>query len=147
MNASSVTNRETVNPIPARAPSPKTVLIVVRRGSTPSLSLTPIHVNAVTPRGFPTIKPTATPRATGLVICISLFERTACIIADDRVTEAIGQPALDELCNSLTARLSTGEPAGALCETIAEVAEALAPALPPAADDTNELRNALIIVD
>jgi len=84
---------------------------------------------------------------TGVVFYISLFERMAAVVADDTLTEKIGQATLDAWCSTLTQALRTGPPADALCTAIAQAAPALEQALPRAQDDKNELPNALTLID
>jgi putative membrane protein len=85
--------------------------------------------------------------ATGLLIYISLFERMARIEADATIIEKLGQDAINALAATLTQRLREGDPAAALCETITQAGQQLAPLLPRPADDTDELPNALVLLD
>ncbi|MBN2309948.1 MAG: hypothetical protein JXR94_13320 [Candidatus Hydrogenedentes bacterium] len=88
-----------------------------------------------------------TERATGLLVYLSLFERTAAIIADEAVLKGLGQPALDELCARLTAGLCGGDPAEAVCAVLADAGERLASVLPPSEENPDELANSLIVID
>ncbi len=88
-----------------------------------------------------------TANATGLLIYVSLYERMARIQADHTVIQAIGQDALDDLCKQLRAKLREGDPAAALCHTIAAAGEKLAPALPKPQGNPDELPNKLLILD
>ena len=63
------------------------------------------------------------------------------------IVDKLGQPALDEWCAALTGKLRALHPADALCQTIQLAGEKLAPVLPHAADDVNELSDALVILD
>jgi len=83
----------------------------------------------------------------GLLIYVSLFEHMAAIIADQTVLEKLGQPAIDELCRHLTTALGKHSPIDAICEVARDVGERLAKVLPRAADDRNELEDALIVID
>lgn len=83
----------------------------------------------------------------GLLIYVSLFEHIAVILADRQVVAAIGQPALDSLCQSLTQQLRTAGPTAALCQTLQTAGELLKSALPRGADDVNELPDALVTID
>lgn len=83
----------------------------------------------------------------GLLIYVSLFERRAAIIADQSVLEKLGQPAIDELCRQLTAGLSRQSPVDAICLAARAAGDELAAVLPRAADDVNELDDALIVID
>ena len=83
----------------------------------------------------------------GLLIYVSLYERMAAVVADDAVFDKLGPKALDELCSQLTAQLRHGTPTAAFCATIAAAGQRLAPVLPRAADDVNELGDALVLLD
>lgn len=63
-NASSVTNKDIVNPIEARSPNPKRFLIFIPSGKGAIFSFVHNHVKPTTPTTFPTNKPKATPTAT-----------------------------------------------------------------------------------
>lgn len=84
---------------------------------------------------------------TGLLIYVSLFEHRAAIIADASVLEKLGQSALDDICQRLTADLHTGTITNALCNAIAESGEKLAKVLPRDENDVNELSDALVVLD
>lgn len=83
----------------------------------------------------------------GLLIYVSLFERMAAVIADETVLKALGTPALSGLCEKLIDGIRAGDTATALCDVIAEAGRILAPVLPRADGDKNELGDALILVD
>jgi len=85
--------------------------------------------------------------ATGLLLYVSLFEHMAAVIADQEVLEKLGQSAVDELCEQLTAGLGAGHPTDALCTVLASAAERLGAVLPRAEDDVNELADALVTLD
>jgi putative membrane protein len=85
--------------------------------------------------------------ASGLLIYVSFFERMAAVIGDQAVLEKVGQPALDEWCGQLTARLATQTPTEAICGVLVAAGEQLAAALPRAGDDVNELSDALVVLD
>ncbi|MGE5610282.1 MAG: TPM domain-containing protein [Bacillota bacterium] len=84
---------------------------------------------------------------TGLLIYLSLYERTAVLLADQMILEKLGQPALDELCARLVTGLRSGKALEPLCDTIEEAGSKLAQVLPIAADDRNEIGNALVVID
>lgn len=85
--------------------------------------------------------------ATGLLIYISLYERTAVVLADEAITEHLGQGTLDDLCAGLVRKLHEGHAAEGLVETILAAGEHLAKALPREAGDVNELADALVLMD
>ncbi len=84
---------------------------------------------------------------TGLLLYVSLHERMAAVLADQNILDKLGQDAVDELCATLTAGLREAHPAEAICRTVAAAGEKLAPVLPRADDDVNELPNALVTLD
>jgi len=84
---------------------------------------------------------------TGLLIYISLFERGAAVLADQAILEAVGQPAIDELCTNLTAALHEGDLTDALESAVRSAGELLAGPLPRSEDDRNELNDELLVID
>jgi putative membrane protein len=85
--------------------------------------------------------------ATGMLIYVSLFERMAAVIGDQTVVEQLGHGTLQELCDTLTADLRITKPPQALSTAIRAVGDRLAPVLPRAEDDVNELSDALVVLD
>ena len=85
--------------------------------------------------------------ATGILLYVSMTERMAVVLADQAVTDALGQSQLDTICHEFTQRLHAGQPIAALAETIRDVGQQLAKPLQRAADDTNELSDALVVLD
>lgn len=85
--------------------------------------------------------------ATGLLIYLSLYERTATIRADQKALDSLGQEAIDEICANLIEGIQSGDPATALCDVIGEVGRRLAEILPKTGENPNELGNALILID
>ncbi|WDI44880.1 TPM domain-containing protein [Bremerella sp. P1] len=85
--------------------------------------------------------------ATGLLIYVSLFEHTATILADQEVLEKLGQAKLDELCQQLTEGLHLGHPTEAICAVIESAGQQLGEVLPRTAGSTNELPDALVLMD
>ena len=85
--------------------------------------------------------------ATGVLLYVSLYERKAVVLADRAIVDKLGPNALQDVCDTLTAHLRQSHPTNALCQAIAAVGEKLAPVLPRAADDINELPDALVTLD
>ena len=83
----------------------------------------------------------------GLLLYVSLFEHQAVVLADATLVERLGQPQLDALCRQLTDALRGGSLSTALCDTIAAAGQQLARVLPRAANDVNELPDALVVLD
>ena len=88
-----------------------------------------------------------TETGSGLLMYVSLFEHIAVILADQHVLNALGQPALDELCEALTDGLKVHSPVDSICKTIEIAGEKLAIAMPRQSTDVNELPDSLIIID
>lgn len=85
--------------------------------------------------------------ASGLLIYVSLFERHASIFADQTVLDRLGEPALKELCDGLTASLRTAPLTGALCRTIESAGDCLAAALPRTGEPNNEHPDAVVLLE
>ena len=83
----------------------------------------------------------------GLLIYVSLFERMAAVIADETVIEKLGMPAIEALCNHLTAKLHDGELSAALEDTILRAGDQLVRVVPRESGDVNELADALVTMD
>mgnify|MGYP006921596764 CR=1 FL=1 len=85
--------------------------------------------------------------STGVLVYVSLFEHVAVILADQQVTEKLGQEKLDEFCKEMTGALKQRKYTDAFCRTIEKVGAALGEVLPREADDKNELEDALVVID
>ena len=57
------------------------------------------------------------------------------------------QAQIDQICTEFTRRLAAGTPIDALCETAVSLGGRLSGVLPRAADDVNELSDALVLLD
>ncbi|MCA9022039.1 MAG: hypothetical protein KDA74_17950, partial [Planctomycetaceae bacterium] len=82
-----------------------------------------------------------------ILIYISLFEHMAVALADQSVIDKLGQSFLDQICQKITTGLHSGNPTVTLCETILEIGSQASAPLPRAADDQNELQDALVLID
>jgi putative membrane protein len=85
--------------------------------------------------------------STGVLIYVSLFEHVAVILADQQVTEKLGQEKLDQFRDDLTGVLKEGKYTDAFCKAIEEIGTALGEILPRAEHDKNELADALVVMD
>ena len=83
----------------------------------------------------------------GVLLYVSLFEHMAAIIADQSILDKLGQEQIDKLCGEFTKRLHEGNVTDALCRTATSLGERLAPLLPRAEGDVNELPDALVVID
>ena len=105
------------------------------------------EVEAAAARAFFDARIHHTEGATGMLIYLSLFERTARILADEAVLDAIGTDTLDALRDELIEGIVDGDTATAICEVIKHAGEKLAEPLPRAEDDTNEHSDSLVLLD
>lgn len=85
--------------------------------------------------------------STGILVYVSLFEHVAVVLADQQITEKLGQEKLDEFCKEMTSALKERKYTEAFCNTIEKVGAALGEVLPRQSDDQNELENALVVID
>ncbi len=85
--------------------------------------------------------------ASGVLIFVSLYERTAVVLGDRSVVETLGEKFPEELCQRLTSNLRTQDVASAICDTIQHAATSLQTALPRTASDVNELPDTLVLLD
>lgn len=85
--------------------------------------------------------------ATGLLIYVSLYEHLAVVLGDQEILDKVGQTVLDQLCEQLTTALKQSPPVEALQTVITEAGKHLSGPLPRAADDVNELADALVLLD
>jgi putative membrane protein len=88
-----------------------------------------------------------TTAGSGLLIYVSLHEHMAAVIADQQILQKLGQGVVDEFCAELTAGLSAGHPADAICKVIRTAGDRLAAVLPRGENDINELSDALVTLD
>jgi putative membrane protein len=82
---------------------------------------------------------------TGILIFISLNERKVWILGDRGINERIPSGYWEGLAGELAAGLRAGRGAEAVCSVIAECGAELARHFPRRADDTNELRDEIIM--
>ena len=85
--------------------------------------------------------------ATGLLIYLSLMERSAVVLGDQTVLDKFGQEFLDELCKMLTQAMRETHPADALCRVISHAGTKLSTSLPRSNTDVNEIQDTLILID
>ncbi|MGB5629491.1 MAG: hypothetical protein WBM45_10550 [Woeseiaceae bacterium] len=55
--------------------------------------------------------------------------------------------SLEDICSLVVDGLKQGRPADGLCQAVKKTGELLAPHLPPAVGDANEITNQLILID
>jgi putative membrane protein len=88
-----------------------------------------------------------TDHGSGVLLYVSMFEHMAAVIADQSILDTYGQDRIDELCRDFTQRLHEKAPIDALCDTATSLGRHLAPLLPRAENDVNELSDALVVID
>lgn len=85
--------------------------------------------------------------ATGILLYVSLFERTVCVLGDDAIADKIDQKAWDEIRDMILAGIRNGHGAEGFCQAIARSGELLSRHFPCRAGDVNELANELRFID
>ena len=83
---------------------------------------------------------------TGVLIYVSLFERTVVILADETATKALPEGEIARLCAALTKQLGS-TPAQGLAECVRALGDQLAAPLPREAGDRDELANGVVLID
>jgi putative membrane protein len=83
----------------------------------------------------------------GVLFYVSLYERMVSFRADEAALNALGQKAIDQLCEEMALRLKKKTITEAFCESILSAGEKLSKVLPKTSTDINEIENTLIIVN
>ena len=89
----------------------------------------------------------ATEAGTGILIYISLLERTVWVIGDRAISDKLDQAQWDGVKDLVIDGLRSGKPTDGLCAAIKRCGELLSEHFPIAQGDTNELTNELHLVD
>ncbi len=82
----------------------------------------------------------------GVLVYLSLFERRAVVLADQKAFEALGRDSVDEIFRKLAADLRRLGATAALCAAIERLGDLLSVKLPRAPGDRNELADALVTI-
>ena len=85
-----------------------------------------------------------TEAGTGVLIFVSLLERTVWILGDQGINERIEPGVWQELASELTLGIRSGSPCQALCRTIDRCGTLLATHFPPLSTRPNELPDTLL---
>jgi putative membrane protein len=80
-----------------------------------------------------------------VLVYVSIFEHLVFIQPDIGLAGKLDKRSLDALTAALTADIRQGKQAAALVSTIEKLADLLAPHFPPREDDTNEIKDLILI--
>ena len=83
----------------------------------------------------------------GVLVYVSLYERSAALIGDQAVLDKLGKPALEELQADLTAGLRSSRAAEAMTKAIKTIGNRLATVLPSDSNRTNQLSDVVVLID
>lgn len=84
---------------------------------------------------------------TGVLLMVSLMEHRAVVLADHGISEKLDATIWQEVVDLMIDGVKGGDLAGGMCAAIERCGALLAPHLPIAADDANELRDHLVVKD
>ncbi len=84
---------------------------------------------------------------TGVLIFVSVAERFAEVIADDRIYELVPKSTWQNIVDSLIGQISAGKPVEGFVSAIEASGQLLAQHFPPGSEDPDELPNHLIVLD
>jgi putative membrane protein len=84
---------------------------------------------------------------TGILIYLSLFERTVRVLGDDAISEKLGQEQWTEVCDLVVDGIRAGRAAQGLKDAILRCGDLLAEHFPIEPGDRNELGNELRLID
>lgn len=80
-----------------------------------------------------------TKNETGVLIYISIFERTVWVLGDRGINEKVGREAWGELVSMITDGIRSGKQADAICRAVGRAGDILKEHFPITPGDTNEL--------
>jgi len=81
---------------------------------------------------------------TGILIFASLLERRVVVLADRGINEKVAAGTWNEIVNTITESLKSGDGCDGFCKAIERCGEILAQHFPRSADDRDELPNKLV---
>jgi len=81
---------------------------------------------------------------TGILILISLFEHRVFVLADQGINDKVPKSTWDEIVRMVTAGISEGRTADALCTAVSRCGDLLEQHFPVKSDDTDELPNLIV---
>lgn len=88
---------------------------------------------------------TETKARNAVLVYVSVFERLVFIQPDTGLAGKLEAKALDATTTALTQGIAQGRQAAALAAAIATLADLLAPHFPPVANDTDEIKNLILL--
>jgi putative membrane protein len=81
---------------------------------------------------------------TGIILYVSVFERSVQVLADKGINDMVNPQAWEEVVAMVTDGIRAGNPGQALCAGVTRCGEMLAERFPIKPDDTDELPNLII---
>ncbi len=84
---------------------------------------------------------------TGILLYISLFERTVCVLGDEAIAAKLDAKTWEGVRDTILEGLRSGQPAEALCRAVAQCGEILGQHFPYRAGDVNELTDELRLLN
>jgi putative membrane protein len=81
---------------------------------------------------------------TGIILYVSVFERSVQVLADKGINELVNPLAWEEVVAMVTEGIRAGKPGQALCKGVTRCGEMLTERFPIKSDDTDELPNLII---
>jgi putative membrane protein len=81
---------------------------------------------------------------TGIILYVSVFERSVQVLADKGINDLVNPQAWEEVVAMVTDGIRAGNPGQALCAGVTRCGEMLAERFPIKPDDTDELPNLII---
>ncbi|BCS88961.1 TPM domain-containing protein [Pseudodesulfovibrio sediminis] len=81
---------------------------------------------------------------TGILIYISVYERSVQVLADKGINDKVDPKVWEEVVAMVTAGIKAGKPADAICQGVTRCAELVVEHFPIKHDDTDELPNLII---
>ena len=84
---------------------------------------------------------------TGILLFVSLMEHRAVVLADRAIAEKLDPKVWEEIVELMITGVKRGDLAGGMTQAIERCGELLTPLFPIEHDDTNELRDHLVVKD
>lgn len=88
-----------------------------------------------------------TKAGSGLLIYVSLYERRAVVLADDRCADRLTQDLLNAIRDAVVEGMKKNDPTDGLCRAIQIAGAQLGALVPRPLNDKNEISNSLVLID